>query len=429
MLMYDAIVIGAGFAGLRTARDLRDAGKTVLVLEARDRLGGRTYYDYLDGIDQKVELGGTWIMPKFQPNVAAELERYGLSLSSSPEPAQMTWHFGDETVTGGFPIPFDQITEFERSIALIVAESKRITFGVPFEEQGLEDLDIPLSDWLDKHGVSGHTREIINSYGAALCFGVAPENISALHAISWVTGSGNSAWELFLGPTIKFADGTASLYNRLAEGLEVMLSTPVSAVTQADGRVDVTTADGQVLQGKSAVVAVPLNTWKNIAFSPALSAEKEAFTREELAGHDVKLWAQVRGIPKFSAALGWNTPLQWLSAEFERDEGSILCGFAFDQTQMDPTDRTSVERAIRAYFPEAEIVAWWSEDWNGSPYSMGTWTAFRPGQITRYAAASRAAEGLLSFATADVAVGFSGWIEGALESGATAAKETLAKLA
>lgn len=426
--MYDVIVIGAGFAGLRAARDLKDAGKSVLVLEARDRIGGRTHYDYLDGLDQKVEYGGTWIMPKFQPHVAAEIERYGLELTASPEPQEMRWHFAGETVTGGFPIPFDQITEFERTMALIIAESKRIEWGVPFDQQGLEDLDIPFSQWLDDNQVTGHTREIVSSYGSALCFGVAPESVSALHVISWVTGSGNSAWELFLGPTIKFGSGTASLYNRLAEGVEVKVSTPVSGVSQATDSVTVTAEDGTEYQARSAVVAVPLNTWKNVSFSPALSAEKEQFTKEELAGRDVKLWAQVRGIPDYSAALGWNTPLQWLSCEFLREEGSIMCGFAFDETAMNPQDKASVERAIKAYFPEGEVVAWWSEDWNESPYSLGTWTAFRPGQITRLAAASRKGEGLLSFATSDVAVGFSGWIEGALEAGGTAAQETLAKL-
>jgi monoamine oxidase len=311
-------------------------------------------------------------------------------------------------------------------MALIIAESKRITWGVPFEEQGLEDLDIPLSDWLADKGISGHTLEIVSSYGPALCFGVAPESLSALHAISWVTGSGNSAWELFLGPTIKFANGTSSLYERLAEGVEVKVSTPVSDISQTADSVSVAAEDGSTFEARTAIIAVPLNTWKNISFSPALQPQKEEFTKEELAGHDVKLWAQVRDIPDYSAALGWDTPLQWLSCEFLREEGSVMCGFAFDETEMNPKDRHSVERAIRAYFPEAELVNWWSEDWNDSPYSMGTWTAFRPGQITRFGASSRQAEGLLSFATADVAVGFSGWIEGALESGATASQETLA---
>ena len=59
--MFDVIVIGAGFAGLTAARDQREAGRSVLVLEARDRIGGRTHY--LEGLDQKVEFGGTWVVP------------------------------------------------------------------------------------------------------------------------------------------------------------------------------------------------------------------------------------------------------------------------------------------------------------------------------------------------------------------------------
>ena len=69
------------------------------------------------------------------------------------------------------------------------------------------------------------------------------------------------------------------------------------------------------------------------------------------------------------------------------------------------------------------MINWWSEDWNASPYSQGTWTAYRPGQIFHLHGPSRQAENKLAFATADVAVGFSGWIDEALESGARAAQE------
>ena len=91
--MFDVIVIGAGFAGLTAARDQRDAGRSVLVLEARDRIGGRTHYNYLEGLDQKVEFGGTWVVPQYQPHVAREVERYGLAYTTSPDPAELAWHF------------------------------------------------------------------------------------------------------------------------------------------------------------------------------------------------------------------------------------------------------------------------------------------------------------------------------------------------
>ena len=104
-----------------------------------------------------------------------------------------------------------------------------------------------------------------------------------------------------------------------------------------------------------------------------------------------------------------------------------MVGFGYNGALIDPTDAQSVKRAVETVVPEAEVVTSWCEDWNASPYSLGTWTAFRPGQITRLAADSRKAEGHLVFASADVAIGLSGWIDGAIETG-TAASAALADI-
>jgi monoamine oxidase len=422
--MHDVIVVGAGFAGLTAARDQRDAGRSVLVLEARDRIGGRTRYDYLPGLDQKVEYGGTWVMPAHQPHVSREVERYGQPYTRSPEPQNYAWHFNGHTTAGGFPIPFDEIPELERAVSLIIQESRRLEWGRPFEEQGLEDLDIPFSHWLTANNIGRTTREFFNSYGAGLCFGCSADDVSALHVISWVTGSGNSAWNLFNGPTIKLANGTAGLYNAMAEGLDIRVGTPVTRIEHDESSTTVMTSGGESYEARAVVVAIPLNTWNGIDFAPALSEDKRRFADERLAGRDTKVWIQVRNAPRYFASLAWNAPLEWLSTEFERDEGSIMVGFGFDEDEIDAHDRSSVERAVKTVLPEGEVIDWWSEDWNHDLYSQGTWTAFRPGQITRLAAASRRREGRLVFATADVAVGFSGWIEGAIESG-TRAGQTL----
>src|SRR5688500_9600202 len=83
--IYDAIVIGGGFAGLTAARDFADQGQSVVVLEARDRLGGRTWTRAVADTDQQVDVGGQWIEPQRQINVVREIERYGISVGRSPD--------------------------------------------------------------------------------------------------------------------------------------------------------------------------------------------------------------------------------------------------------------------------------------------------------------------------------------------------------
>ena len=78
---YDVVIIGGGFAGVTAARDLQKRGLSTIVLEARDRLGGRTFYEERNGFH--VELGGTWIHWT-QPFVWAEKERYGLEVQETP---------------------------------------------------------------------------------------------------------------------------------------------------------------------------------------------------------------------------------------------------------------------------------------------------------------------------------------------------------
>src|SRR5262249_21132841 len=85
---FDVIVVGAGFAGLTAARELGLRGASVLVLEARDRIGGRTWTT--ERLGRELELGGTWVHWA-QPLVWAEIQRYGLALSQSPAPERAVW--------------------------------------------------------------------------------------------------------------------------------------------------------------------------------------------------------------------------------------------------------------------------------------------------------------------------------------------------
>jgi hypothetical protein len=137
------------------------------------------------------------------------------------------------------------------------------------------------------------------------------------------------------------------------------------------------------------------------------------------------VWALTRGLPDdyfFGAGMGEG--LDWVSTEYVLPEGSLVNCFAPSRADFDSTSVGDVQRAIRVYAPEAEVLAVDSHDWNADPYSNGSWMAYRPGWLTRHVDAMREPEGRVIFAGSDIALGFSaGWIDGAIQSGIAAAAE------
>src|SRR3954467_6193923 len=97
----DVIVIGAVFAGVAAARDLTEAGHQAIVLEARDRIGGRTWYREIPGTGVWAEYGGMFISRETQPSLAAELTRYGIAVTEPAEPETIGWGGGGRPGGGG----------------------------------------------------------------------------------------------------------------------------------------------------------------------------------------------------------------------------------------------------------------------------------------------------------------------------------------
>ena len=113
----------------------------------------------------------------------------------------------------------------------------------------------------------------------------------------------------------------------------------------------------------------------------------------------------------------------------EDEAGSLVVGFGPDARALDPNDRAAVQRAIGAYLPNAEVTACTGYDWTTDRYALGTWPSFRPGQITRDERALSAPEGRIAFAGSETARRWPTYIEGAIESGFRAARETADLLA
>jgi len=421
---YEAIVVGGGFAGMTAARDLHDAGHSVLVLEARDRLGGRTWYKPFRGSGKTLEFGGTWVAPRWQPNIGAEIERYAAELIESPVPSTFAWSLGGELTTGANPIPVEEWLAFESAIRAIDNAAARIRFGeAPLDQRGLEDLDVPFDSWLRGLELPPKTLDFLMAW-AGFFFGAPCSEVSGLHILSWVAGFENSAVAWYVAVSQKLAEGTAGLINTLAEdsAADIRLGAPVAGIETTDEGAAVTTRDGERYAARVAVLATPINTWHRLSSGSALGAARVAMAQERMAGHATKIWALVRNLRGNFYGVGWDTKIKWLATEYNTPEGDLLVGFGTSPEELDVNDGDAIAAAVREFLPEADVVAVDAHDWNADEFSQGTWMAYRPGQVMRHASAIGRPEGRLVVAGSDVASGWAGWIDGAIESGHRAAR-------
>jgi monoamine oxidase len=418
----DVIVIGAGLAGLTAARELRHAGRRVLLLEARDRLGGRAYTSSLG--DDEVELGGAFVH-WFQPHVFAELTRYGLSFQVPPEPSRWTYvsqgRKHDSTLDELMP-------RMEELFGRLFADT-RATMPLPHQPLTLGEAvsavdHLSMQDRLDASDLTPEERDLANAVLSTSCSARCSEaGLTAM--MRWYALSGWS-FGLMLDAVGVYPLRTADLVHALlADGEPVVrTSTPVQAVEQHDDRVRVRARTGEEFTGAAAVVAVPLNTLGAVDFSPSLDPAKQAAASQGQASHGVKLWARVDDAPEPVFAMAPDSePITFVATEHMSDGGrQLLVGFGPDARRLPPGDQEAVRRAFADMLPSgSRILEVTGHDWCTDEFARGTWSVFRPGQLTGALSALQAPHGRVVFAGADLANGWNGFLDGAIESGLTAA--------
>ncbi|WP_406349322.1 FAD-dependent oxidoreductase [Streptomyces sp. NBC_00144] len=411
----DTIVIGGGLAGLVIARELCAAGRLVTVLEARSRLGGRAYYDSIEGTDEYVELGGNWFDPSYQPLLAAEIDRYGLKIVHGDPGTDQRTVIGGRVLHGQLPVPYEDIVYLERGVWECLAASRRINYGQPWEEQGVDDLDVSWADYVRSLRLSPAVEEYMMTWTSAS----NPEETSALNIIVLFATFGHSAWAAYNSMELKFAEGTASLVDAITAEVraEVHLDTAVTHVEQTAEEVIVTTADGRTFKATNAVLATPVNTWADVTFTPPLSKDKQEVARSKHVGTGQKIWMQLTDTPE-GGVFGWGfgKGVNWLMRDRKLPEGGDLYVGFTGGGRLDTSDHDSIREAVRVFAPEAEVTRVREHDWLADEYSKGVWAVYRPGHFTRLHSALSQPEDRLQFAGSDVSFGQQLWMEGAFET-------------
>ena len=166
------------------------------------------------------------------------------------------------------------------------------------------------------------------------------------------------------------------------------------------------------------VIAVPLNTLGAISFEPGLSPGKAAGIALGQASRGIKIFIRARG-PR----IGQNTirpghEFGYLDSEILEDDGTqIMIGFGIDAARCDASDLRGVQQALDRIIPGYEVVDATANDWLADEFSKGTWAIHRPGWYSDHHAEMRRAEGRVLLAGSDLANGWAGFIDGAIESG------------
>ena len=442
----DVCIVGAGYAGLTTARRLTQAGKTVAVLEARDRVGGRIWTQQLDS-GATVDRGGGWLAPKHDAAHALAREM-GVTTYKTHVAGKHLLVGGGRTRTYKGLIP--KISPLAvATIALaqwkIDRLSKQVPLEAPWTAPKAAEWDArSVGEYLETTGIRTEVaRDLFEMAIRGLHTGDL-HDVSLLNLLMLVRGH-HSLGTLFSiegGSQESLVDGGAGqMAQRMAAELfdAVYLRTPVRAITQQPDNV-VVTADDVIVHAPRVVVTVPPALALEIQFDPALPDDREALYRGAVAGPESKTLLVYE--EPFWRADGFSgqTSEPGSAAEVTIDaspaDGSYgtLASFTFSQVAerfddlpADERHRALLDTLAARLGPKAaspvEIVetAWWHEEWTRG-CSMAH---FAPGMLTRYGHLLREPWGRVHWAGTETATTSHGAIDGAIRSGERAAREVL----
>jgi monoamine oxidase len=416
--MYDVVVVGGGFAGVTAAREAARDGRSVLLLEGRERLGGRTWTAPWKG--HQIEYGGGWVH-WHQPHTFSEITRAGLTVELSDDPDVTAWYVGDDRRSGTIA-ERDAIAnrgwlQFVDGVERSLPNPHDPTLAI----EQLERIDrLTIAQRVHELDLDEEHRDVLWAELESLAHGPLDE-AGAASVLRWHALSGYSlALTQYTGGRVTLTKGTRGLLDAIAGGAayETRLGMPVAAVRRRGAGVEVETRAGRLFPAARAVVAVPLNTLGAIEFSPGLSELKQEGIAVGQASRGIKIFIHADGEPISQNAIRPGHPFGYLDTEFMNDDGTqVMIGFGYDAALNEATDLPRVQGDLDRIIPGYRAVDASAHDWLADEFSRGTWAIHRPGWYSRYYAEMRRPEGPVLLAGSDLAAGWSGFIDGAIESG------------
>jgi monoamine oxidase len=446
------IVVGAGLAGLAAARQLVAAGVETTVLEARDRVGGRTEVTTIaDGFS--VDLGGQWIGPG-QTRIAALVAELGLdTFDTFNEGSLLVQLGGRRTRMGSTRGATPKLSAF--TLADLAQGLKRFT-----RLANRTPLDAP---WRADHAarLDGQTfetwiRRNLRTRGGRSYFRIACEavfaadatDLSTLHALFYAHSGADLETLLSVdrgAQQTRIVTGAGSIAAAMADQLpgRVLLGEPVRRIEHDDDGVTVRTRSGASHRASAVIVTLPPTLAGRLEYEPALPGWRDQLTQKLPAGSVIKIHAVYdrpfwRDVGLNGQAASDEGPIKVTFDNSPPDAHvGILMGFMEGGDGRRMSRQTTEQRRAAAlacfarYFgPEAtKPIEVLERDWTAEEFSRGCYGAhFAPGVWTAFGDRLRTPVGRIHWAGTEYATVWNGYMEGALRSGEDGAGEVLAGL-
>ena len=444
--LYDVVVVGAGLSGLVAARAVRAAGRSVLVLEARHRVGGRNL-DHALGRGKVAELGGQWAGPG-QDRVLGLAKELGVRTFPTYDQGDNVYYRDGQRKTYSGDIPPASpvaLVEVEAAILQFNNMAQEVPAAAPWSAPHAAQWDIQtVAKWTADNLHDQEARDL-----AALAirgvYGEEATQISLLDLLSAVTGVGGD-FNTLIGSaqSIRFVGGPQQLSKKLAArlGRAVRRGIPVLAVEQAHGAVTLHSSK-ETFRARHVILTPPKPVIGAIRFSPQLPPAYDQVLQRQPMGSVLKVNAiynrpfwRDQGLS--GTAISTTGPLQIVYDNSPPDgRPGVLVGFMEgDESRRfygasRAARRKGALQSLARYFGAAALHprAYVDMMWATERYTRGAYGTFNPpGVLTSLGPKTGHPVGRLHFAGDGTSPEWPGYMDGAIRSGQRAAKEVLARL-